>query len=121
MKIKKITCCICGKQEDASQWIESMSRELTDNQMCFTCNHWRRNHEEDKALGEHKWTVVDGGHYRLLPHTDDYFKGFGGRKFKFKFNDGVTVECDNVWFQGDIKDAHPHWREVMPDNAIIIQ
>lgn len=38
MKIKKITCCICGKQEDASQWIESMSREPTDNQMCFSLN-----------------------------------------------------------------------------------
>lgn len=118
--IKKVTCCICGKEEDASHWCDDWANEMVENQMCFTCNHWRRNYVEDCKSKPHTWAVVDGGHYRLCPPTNSYFKGFGGAKFIFRFNDGVIVECTNTWFQGNIKDAHPHWTNVMPNNAILI-
>lgn len=120
MKLKKITCCVCGKEENPANWIESMQKELTKHQLCFTCNHWRKQNELDHTTrGEHGYAIVNGGHYTLNKPTNSYFKGFGGRKFKFEFLDGSVVECDNVWFQGNITDAHPHWREIMPDNAEI--
>lgn len=119
--IKKVTCCICGKEEDASHWIDEWANEMVKYQMCFKCNHWRRNYVNDCKSKPHTWAIVDGGHYKLRSHTNSWPIGFGGKEFKFRFNDGTIVECDNVWFQGNIKDAHPHWSEVMPNNAIIIQ
>ena len=118
--IKKVTCCNCGKEEDASRWMDDWANEMVEHQMCFTCNHWRRNYVEDCKDGPHTWAVVNGGHYRLCPPTNSYFKGFGGTEFTFRFNDGVIVKCNNTWFQGEIKDAHPHWLDVMPNNAILI-
>ena len=121
MKLEKFTCCICGKEEDPNEWVKDCGEKLVKHQMCFTCNHWREQHEADiTERSKHGYAVVKGEHYVLCPHTDSYFKGFGGHKFKFEFSDGTVVECDNVWFQGDLKDAHPHWRNVMPDNAKII-
>ena len=113
-------CIICGKEEDISHWNDETQKELTKYQMCFHCNHWRNQHEEDKKRGEHNYAIVNGKHYVLLPPNDFPFKGFGGALFKFKFNDGTIKECSNVWFQGDIKEAHPYWKEVMPDNATLI-
>lgn len=123
MELKKFNCCICGKGENPNEWVKDCSEELVKYQMCFECNYWRTQHELDNTeRGEHGYAIVDGGHYTLHPHTESYFKGFGGHKFKFEFFDGTIVECDNVWFQGDLnREAHPHWREVMPDNAKIIQ
>lgn len=123
MKLQKFNCCICGKEEDRGRWIDSCSKELFKHQMCFTCNHWRTQHEQDLKDGPHSYAIVNGTHYRLMPHTDSFFKGFGGHKFVFEFFDGTIVECDNVWCQGRLtdEDTHAHWREIMPDNAKILQ
>lgn len=120
MKNKEITCCICGKKENPTNWIDECAKKLVKHQMCFECNHWREQHELDLTVrGEHNYAIVGGNHYVLCPPTNSYFKGFGGRKITFEFLDGTIKECDNVWYQGDITDAHPHWRELMPDNAMI--
>ncbi len=122
MKKNEFTCCICGKKENPEHWCDDCAKSLVKHQMCFKCNHWRLQHEADiKERGEHGYAIVNGYHYVLAPHTDSFFKGFGGCKFKFEFLDGTIKECDNVWCQGDIKEAHPHWLEVMPDNAKILQ
>ena len=115
-------CKICGQYEANTDWIESCKTELEEHQMCFTCNHWRQQHEADlNERGEHNYAIVNGIHYVLAPHTDSYFKGCGGNKFTFEFNDGTVKECDNVWCHGDITKAHPHWRKLMPDNTVIRQ
>ena len=88
--------------------------------MCFKCNFWRKQPGLDHTVrGEHNYAIVNGIHYVLAPHTNSYFKGFGGHQFTFEFNDGTIKECDNVWCQGDVTEEHPHWRELMPDNAVI--
>ena len=58
-------CKICGQYEENTDWIKSCKTELEEHQMCFTCNHWRQQHEWDKERGEHNWCVVDGHHYVL--------------------------------------------------------
>lgn len=121
MEKTEFKCKICGDTVHPNEWIDSMSRQLIQRTMCFQCNHWETQRLEDEKNGKYSYAIVDGGHYRLCPPTNDYFKGFGGHVFKFQFNDGTIVENNNTWFQGDIKEAHPHWREVMPDNAIILQ
>lgn len=122
MKLKKFNCCICGKEEDPNEWVEDYARELVKHQMCSNCNHWRNRHDADiNKRGKYGYAIVGGTHYTLRPHTDSYYRGHGGRKFKFQFTDGHVAECDNVWCQGDTTESHPHWRELMPDNAVIIQ
>jgi hypothetical protein len=111
-------CKICGLEEDSDRWYNS--NELETHCMCQHCNHWREQHELDRTeRGEHGYAIYNGTHYVLKPHTDAVaFKGFGGRKFKVKFNDGFETECDNMWCQGDIPDGH--WRDLMPDNVTYI-
>ena len=116
-----IKCSICGKKEVISNYIPETMKKLEKYQMCFKCNHWREQHELDiNERGEHNYAIVNGTHYVLCPPTNSYFKGYGGRKFTFKFNDGTIKECNNVWCQGDVKDAHPHWQEIYKDNAVIL-
>ena len=113
----KIICKYCGKEEDTEHWVPETKAALENEECCFSCHHWKTQYELDKTeRGEHGYAIIDGTHYVLLPHTDvAIFKGYGGRKFVFKFNDGYETMCDNVWCQGDIPDGH--WRDLMPDNA----
>lgn len=112
----KFTCKICGAEENTERWLNGY--DLEEHQMCQRCNHWREQHELDKTKrGEHGYAIFEGTHYVLLPHTDaEVFKGFGGRKFTVKFNDGYETVCDNMWCQGDIPEGY--WREQMPDNVV---
>lgn len=41
--------------------------------------------------------------------------GHGGRRFRFRMHDGVEVETDNLWFQGDIP---TDYRDQLLDNAV---
>ena len=113
----KIICKYCGKEEDSERWIPNTKAAIEKEQCCITCYHWMEQHNLDKTeRGEHGYAIVNGVHYVLCPHTDaEIFRGFGGRKFYFKFNDGYETMCDNVWCQGVIPDGH--WRDLMPDNA----
>jgi hypothetical protein len=111
-------CKICGQYEENTDWIESCKAELEEHQMCFTCNHWRKQHDADlNERGEYDWAVVDGHHYVLALHKDSGFRGFDGRIVTVKFKDGTVRKCDNLWHQGEI--TNPYWRELMPDNAEI--
>lgn len=117
--MSKIICKICGAEENSERWIPSAAQELEELQMCNQCYHWYLQHRLDlEERGEYGHAIVEGQHYTLLPATNGYFQGFGGRKFTFEFNDGTRVECSNVWYQGEIPEGY--WREKMPNNAKII-
>ena len=114
----KIICKYCGCEEDSERWIPEVKAKIEENEYCMRCYHWSEQMEMDKTeRGEHGYAIIGGVHYVLCPHTDT-FKGFYGRKFNIKFNDGYETMCDNLWCQGEIPEGH--WREQMPDNAIFI-
>lgn len=106
MKCKK-----CGK-EISFEYLNSDT--LKKHKMCFSCNFWREQKIADKKRGAHNWAMIDGTHYVLHPKTNTYFKGFGGRKFNIVFDDGVEVECENLWCQGE---PGPIWEKEFPNNA----
>ena len=110
-------CKICGQYEENTDWNDEYTKMLDEQQLCFTCNHWRQQYEWDKERGEHNWAIVDGHHYVLAPHKDSGFKGFGGHMITVKFKDGTVKKCDNLWHQGEIH--NPYWKNLMPDNAEI--
>lgn len=116
-------CKICGAEIDETRWIKDYADELVSRQLCFTCNHWHNQHEadmNDPDRKDHGFAIAKGVHYFLGPDTKSPFKGFGGHKVTVVFHDGTVKECNNLWCQGTITDAHPHWRDLMPDNAEII-
>lgn len=119
--MKKITCKICGEQENPDRFYEDFAKHLMTEQLCFTCYHWGNQHQLDMTeRGEHGFAIIDGTHYVLEPHTDaEAFRGHGGRNFKIRFSDGYETTCDNLWCQGDIPEGH--WRDLMPDNAQFVQ
>lgn len=113
-----ITCRICGDTENSDHYIPETKTALENKELCFSCLHWSEQHRLDQdERCEHKYAIINGTHYVLLPHTDGYFKGYGGKKFHIRFNDGFETTCDNLWCQGDIPE---HWRDTMPDNAIFV-
>ena len=118
--MSKIICKYCGAEENSERWIPDVKKAIEKNELCHSCYHWNEQMELDKTKrGEHGYAIVNGTHYVLCPHTDaEVFRGFGGRKFNIKFNDGYETMCDNLWCQGEIPEGH--WREQMPDNAIFI-
>ena len=117
METNVIKCRICGKIEHPEGYAKETAKELRKYKMCFTCNFWREALELDK---KRKFAVINGIHYVLKPHTNDYFKGCGGRKYLIEFFDDKHIElCDNLWCQGKIPSGH--WRKQFPNNARIIQ
>jgi len=123
-----IKCKICGRAQEIDNYEEEYQKELKNRQMCHQCAHWAMNYELDHdphnihKRGDHQWAVINGKHYVFGPSGEKGpFRGFSGAKFKIKFNDGVVKETDNLWHQGNILEAHPHWRELMPDNAEFVK
>jgi len=113
-----MNCKICGSPVDADRYISDCSKAMLEHQMCFRCNFWRERLAEDAELPPHKWCMIDGTHYIIgNEDSNDYFRGFGGREFHIKFNDGTVVTTTNLWCQGE---PPLEWKEKFPDNAVFI-
>lgn len=113
--MSKIICKICGREEDTSIY-PFEAKKLEDNNMCLDCIHWHEQNELDKNVrGPYEYAIINNGHYTLNKDSLDGVKGFGGKKFHIRFNDGHEEFCDNLTCQGRI--PNDYWRELMPDNA----
>lgn len=98
-------CKVCGKviPDPAPYSLQICS------QTCFYEDFWNEALDEDAI-------IIEGKCYHMEPEkSDSTFRGFGGRKFTVKFNDGRVVETTNLWLNGDI----PKERKVS-DNAVFI-
>ncbi len=64
---------------------------------------------------------INGVHYFIGDENEkgtNSFRGFDGKKFKIKFNDGREVETTNLWYNGKIP---KEYEKDLPDNAIFIE
>lgn len=108
-------CKICGKEFDASHYVDSWANQMTAHQMCHSCNFWRNMLREDSERPSHTWCMINGTHYVIGDEKDSScFRGFGGAEFVIQFNDGVVVKTTNLWCQGE---PDGYWKEKFPDNA----
>lgn len=107
-------CKICNHEETPGDFINR--RVLEQHQMCFHCNFWREMSEKDSQRPSHTVVMIDGTHYVIAPEDDPetYFRGFAGRKFHIKFNDGTEIITTNLWCQGK---PSLEWIDKFPDNA----
>ena len=85
------------------------------NGICVTCNFWL----DILPIKDKLYIVrVEGVHYTMGSENKTVsIRGFGGRKWVIKFNDGREVISTNLWDQGRIPE---HFRERLPDNAVFI-
>lgn len=112
------TCSICGEKYNPDDYISSTKKSMIENNVCFTCFFWEEQYNIDNT-NKDTGVIIDGSHYRICPDNDDaYFRGFGGRKFTIRFNDGRVIVTHNLWHQGKIPDGY--FRGLMPDNAIFL-
>lgn len=107
-------CRECGKTDNPKRWIGG--EKIAATGLCFYCKHW------DDLLNikdRHDVVRIKGSHYMVgsarSPHR---YNGFGGSRFKIRFNDGREVETVDLWSQGQIAD---HFKERMPDNAVFVE
>lgn len=108
-------CKICGKEFDATHFVDDVEHQMKENCMCFTCNFWRDMLEEDAKRPPHTHCMIDGTHYVIGDEdSKSYFRGFGGARFQIEFNDGHRVVTTNLWCQGN---PEGYWKEKFPDNA----
>ena len=103
-------CIICNKEIKESKF----SHAILCSSECFSIHFWN---EKIEIKDNTNIARIDGDHYTIAPDSNDYFKGFGGRKFTIEFNDDRIVETKNLWHQGTIPESH---KDLLPNNAKFI-
>lgn len=116
-----VKCSICNKEIEASEYDNSCP--ILCSSECFKHYFWD---EKVKSYGNgtsgyaKTIAIIEGCHYTYHPDTPGQapFRGFGGREFKIRFNDGREITTHNLWHQGDIPETHKH---LLPNNAVFIK
>ena len=110
-------CFVCHNEIAESLFNDNVPPMCSNE--CHRINFWNEKAEK-YAKNENGYSnrvvIVNGGHYTYHDEVPNaYFKGFGGRQFKVKFNDGRVIQTKNMWFQGDIPEE---FRDRLSDNAV---
>lgn len=87
-------CKICGKEMTNHPYGKD---NLICDHDCFMIDFWN-NALDDSAI------IIDGDCYHVGEenNSDPYFRGFGGRHFFIKMNDGRIIHTSNLWHQGTV-------------------
>jgi len=107
-----MNCIICNKEIEKSKYTNTT---LCSSQ-CFITDFWNYYvTQKDNP----KCIRIDHTHYYIGSESKDIrdmgFRGFGGRRFTIKHNDGRLIITTNLWHQGDI--PKEFW-DRLPDNAV---
>lgn len=114
-------CKECGKSEDETRWYPETGLRLLKGKLCHNCDFWTEkialmndpNHAPKLVRTydfKHNW--IGDENENVSPNS----RGFGGRKFKIRFDDGREVTTTNLWHQGTIP---LHFRDRLLPNAKI--
>lgn len=92
--------------------------------MCFSCLYWSsvvdKLNDPDENNDNHEIIIANGRVFIPVPGFTgpDRLRGFNGRVFTFKMNDGTTIVSNNVW-NGSV--IPTQFREELPDNAELLE
>lgn len=114
-------CSVCNKEIEESEFIDEVPPLCSTE--CFVQFFWDEKvkaFNNGRGINDSMVAIIDGNHYTVLQDIQGKtpFKGYGGREFKIRFNDGKEVVTHNLWCQGDIPESH---RDKLPDNAVFLQ
>ena len=83
-------CQVCGKE------IKKQYTYGTCSEKCFQKQFWNE-------VLDNNAIIIDGNCYHVgKKDPTSYFRGFGGRPFTIKMNDGKIIHTTNLWHQGTI-------------------
>ena len=119
MNSEPMKCCKCGQVIDFRYCMKT-NAQMRERQLCFGCDFWMKK----VALASHgdpNAVRAEGWHYYIGDESKSScasFRGFGGRKFVIRFNDGRVVTTTNLWCQGEIP---PHFANRLYSNAVFLK
>jgi hypothetical protein len=106
-------CCVCNEYIEMCYNSKTMI-QLTEQRLCFTCNHWKQ-----IELQKHKYHIIDGNCYCILPDEPNQpLQGFGGKEFTIKTFDDQVFVTRNLWHQGEVPQ---HFLLSLPNTAEFIR
>lgn len=114
---EKMKCSICGKEDDVENFDKCNIVSIMEKEhVCFHCGFWL----ENLLLRNEDTFIVDGVyHIGYTLSDEENFKGFGGRNFYVKYNDGRIKHYNDVWCQDDVP-KEGRLAEFFKDNAELI-
>lgn len=93
----------------------------TTDGFCFPCANVEKWNGYVRDAWSPEQARVDGSMYFISveppPGRNTRGLGFGGRRFRIRFNDGRRVTTHNLWFWGEIP---ADYRAALPDNAVFV-
>lgn len=113
-KDKNKVCRICGKQFSSSVYGHINVCGMECHRKLFWLEIIA---ERDKHI------VIDGECYyldrnNLNGHDRAGFKGFSGKLFRIKFNNGEIIETTNLWYNGKVPEE---FRGYLNDEAVFVK
>ena len=112
-------CYVCGKTIRDGELYYSVGPNsyVCDNEDCYNFYFWDILAARMANNRYHEYVIVDGEVYGI-GSDDDSPRGFGGRHWAIRFNDGYYIETNSLWYKGKLPDRLvPDF----PDNAIFIK
>ena len=111
-------CEICGKEIDHS----INFRVSLCSSECFTDWFWLQECRAQES-DPNEYAIIDGESYHFNRKNPVVkggydFLGFGGQRFKIRYNNGATYTTNNLWCQGEIPDKY---RDRLKDNAVFVR
>jgi hypothetical protein len=86
---------------------------LASNKLCISCDFWNQVYED-----KDNYIFINGKSYQVCDEEWNGIRGFGGKEFKIKMNNGSIIKTTNLWTQGRIP---KRWKYKLVDNAEFIE
>ena len=101
-------CKICGRKDDPEKYCENTKDRMEADGICFYCDFWEEHKRYDDAHPD-EFVIINGTHFMISPEDQNGMRGFDGRKFTIKFNNGKKITTTNLWHQGEIPEHFKHY------------
>lgn len=105
-----------GRCHECNGWIETgySFESMERHGACFDCSFWL---DYVATVDDSTHVIVNGYHHVACNELTGGMRGFGGRRFAIRFNDGRELVSTNLWEQGQVPE---HFRDRLPDNAVFV-
>ena len=111
-------CYVCGKKINDNElyYTIGINSYTCGNDKCFNFAFWDRLAARMAVDRYHQYVIVDKNIYEIGSDEDEP-RGFSGRHWTIRFNDGTQVETNSLWHRGELPERLQY---DFPDNAIFI-
>lgn len=112
-------CYVCGKTINDKKLYYSVGSNsyICDSPKCYNFYFWDSLAARMTHNRFHEYAIVNREVYQI-GSEDDRPRGFGGKHWAIRFNDGFYIETNSLWYRGKLPER---LESDFPDNAIFIE